>query len=224
MNVRIDGLTNSRSCGCTDARSIVASALVLALTITLVSGCSSGPSAPDDGPYIADLTAARQEKDRQFGVASDSPVPKDKRSTLLPLRYFPIEPRYAVPGALKLADERPVFEMPTSTGTLRKMQLVGVLEFTLDGEQRSLGAFVEDGTQQIRSLFVPFADLTTGTDTYSAGRYLDIEPTTTGYYTIDFNRAYNPYCAYNASYECPFPPPSNRLKVAIRAGEKTPGA
>jgi uncharacterized protein len=107
---------------------------------------------------------------------------------------------------------------------LRKMQLVGTLEFTFEGERRSLGAFVEDGTQQITNLFVPFADLTTGMDTYAAGRYLDIEPTTTGYYTIDFNRAYNPYCAYNATYECPFPPPSNRLNVAIRAGEKAPGA
>jgi uncharacterized protein (DUF1684 family) len=114
--------------------------------------------------------------------------------------------------------------MPTSTGALRKMQLVGVLEFTLQGETRSLGAFMPDGTQQITNLFVPFADQTTGTDTYSAGRYLDIDPTTTGYYTIDFNRAYNPYCAYNATYECPFPPPTNRLKASIRAGEKAPGA
>jgi uncharacterized protein len=114
--------------------------------------------------------------------------------------------------------------MPTSTGALRKMQLVGTLQFTLAGEQRSLGAFVEDGTRQITELFVPFADQTTGTETYSAGRYLNIEPTTTGYYTIDFNGAYNPYCAYNAAYECPYPPPSNRLNIEIRAGEKAPGA
>jgi hypothetical protein len=125
---------------------------------------------------------------------------------------------------LKLSEDRPVFEMPTSTGALRRMQLVGQLQFSLQGQPRSLGAFVEEGTQQIDRLFVPFADLTTGKDTYSAGRYLDIQPTGTGYYTIDFNRAYNPYCAYNASYECPYPPPSNRLDVAIAAGEKAPGA
>jgi uncharacterized protein (DUF1684 family) len=104
------------------------------------------------------------------------------------------------------------------------MQLVGVLEFTLQGEARSLGAFVPDGTERITNLFVPFADETTGRDTYSAGRYLDIGATTTGYYTIDFNSAYNPYCAYNSSFECPFPPPTNRLKVAVQAGEKAPGA
>mgnify|MGYP003346839900 FL=1 len=129
----------------------------------------------------------------------------------------------SVPSALKLQDDHPVFEMPTSTGTIRRMQLVGVLEFSLKGQRMTLGAFVEDGTQRIENLFVPFADLTTGKDTYPAGRYLDLHPTATGYYTIDFNRAYNPYCAYNSTYECPYPPPSNRLKVAVTAGEKVPG-
>ena len=104
------------------------------------------------------------------------------------------------------------------------MQLVGSLHFALQGQALSLGAFVEEGSTQITSLFVPFADLTTETETYAAGRYLDLDPTASGYYTIDFNRAYNPYCAYNKTYECPYPPPSNRLKIAIRAGEKAPGA
>ena len=198
--------------------------LLVALALVWLSACSSGPSAPDDGDYADRLAAARIAKDQQFREASDSPIPKEKRDGLLPLPYFPVDPAFTVPAALRLSDDRPVFEMPTSTGALRKMQLVGTLEFTFEGERRSLGAFVEDGTQQITNLFVPFADLTTGMDTYAAGRYLDIEPTTTGYYTIDFNRAYNPYCAYNATYECPFPPPSNRLNVAIRAGEKAPGA
>jgi uncharacterized protein (DUF1684 family) len=66
--------------------------------------------------------------------------------------------------------------------------------------------------------------MTTGIDTYAAGRYLDILPTPTGLYEVDFNRAYNPSCAYNERYECPYPPASNRLKVAVRAGEKVPGA
>ena len=193
---------------------------ILALTL---AACSSGPSAPDDAAYVNELADERAYKDQHFSESPESPVPKDKRSVLLPLPYFPIEPNYAVPAALKLSDDRPVFEMPTSTGTMRKMALVGVLEFTLQGGQRQLGAFVPEGTTQIESLFVPFADLTTGKDTYSAGRYLDIAPTRTGYYTIDFNRAYNPYCAYNATYECPYPPPSNRLEVGVRAGEKAPG-
>ena len=195
------------------------------VSLWLVSpACTSGPSAPDDSAYMEQLIDAREDKDRQFREASDSPVPKDKRDALLPLRYFPVDPTYAVPAALKLAGERPVFEMPTSTGALRRMQLVGTLEFTLQGESRSLGAFVPEGTQRITSLFVPFADVTTGSETYVAGRYLDIDPTSTGYYTIDFNRAYNPYCAYNDAWSCPLPPVENWLKVPIRAGErKFPG-
>jgi hypothetical protein len=198
--------------------------VLVALLLAPLAACSSGPSAPDDSEYIEQLSAARTVKDQAFRDASDSPVPLEKRDKILPLVYFPIDPNYAVPGVLRLSEDRPVFDMLTSSGEPRRMQLVGTLEFTLRGEQRSLGAFVPDGTEQITNLFVPFADQTTGKETYSAGRYLDIDPTTTGYYTIDFNRAYNPYCAYSPTFECPFPPSSNRLTTEVRAGEKAPPA
>jgi hypothetical protein len=206
--------------------------LSLAVIVVLAGvACSSGPPAPDQSGYAGGLAAARANKDRQFidlplcgTPPACSPVPMEQRAALLPLPYFPIDQVYAVPALLRLADERPVFEMPTSTGALRRMQLVGTLQFTLQGSPHTLGAFVPEGSQQIEALFVPFADETTGTETYASGRYLDITPTATGYYTIDFNLAYNPYCAYNETYECPFPPPSNRMDVAIRAGEKAPGA
>lgn len=153
----------------------------------------------------------------------ESPIPEAKKAALLPLRYYPVDLSYIVPAELELSANRPVLEMPTSTGTLRRMERVGILEFTLQGQQMTLAAFVEEG-QALESLFVPFADTTTGSETYSAGRYLDITPTPTGLYEVDFNKAYNPSCAYNDRYECPFPPPSNRLTVAVRAGEKAPGA
>jgi uncharacterized protein (DUF1684 family) len=197
---------------------------LVALAVAALAACSSGPSAPDDSEYVEQLSLARSAKDQAFREAPDSPVPADKRDRILPLSYFPIDPGYAVPAVLRLSDERPVFDMLTSSGEPRRMQLVGTLEFTLRGEPRRLGAFVPDGTEQITNLFVPFADATTGTETYSAGRYLDIDPTTTGYYTIDFNRAYNPYCAYSPTFECPFPPSSNRLTTEVRAGEKAPPA
>jgi uncharacterized protein (DUF1684 family) len=198
---------------------------LLAFPLLLVlSACTSGPRPDDDSSYLEGLAADRSTKDRFMADDQESPVPADKKAALLPLRYFPPDPSFAVPASLKLQDDRPVFEMPTSTGTIRRMQLVGVLEFTLSGQGMTLGAFVEEGTRQISTLFVPFADQTTGTETYPAGRYLDLHPTATGYYTVDFNRAYNPYCAYNATYECPFPPPSNRLKIPVRAGERAPGA
>ena len=197
---------------------------LVALALAPLYACTSGPSVPDDAEYIQQLSSARTVKDQAFREASDSPVPAEKRGKILPLPYFPIDPNYAVPAVLRLSDQRPVFNMLTSSGEPRRMQLVGTLEFTLRGDTRSLGAFVPEGTEQITSLFVPFADQTTGKETYAAGRYLDIDPTTTGYYTIDFNRAYNPYCAYSPTFECPFPPSSNRLTTEVRAGEKAPPA
>lgn len=191
------------------------------LLLVFAVSCSSGPSAPDESGYVQEITEEREAKDREFS-ALDDPVPPEKRDTLLPLPYYPPDLDYSVPAVLRLSEDRPVFEVPTSTGTIRRMQRVGVLEFTLQGQTMTLGAFVDEGTRQINELFVPFADLTTGKETYPAGRYLNLRPTGTGVYTIDFNKAYNPYCAYNEKYECPYPPPSNRLKVEILAGEKAP--
>lgn len=196
--------------------------LLAAAAAALVAvACNSGPSAPvDPQDYVKRITEARAVKDKSFREDPE-PIPVNKRDTLLPLRYFPPDPAYSVPAELKLANERPVFEMPTSTGKLRRMERVGVLEFTLQGQPLSLAAFVEEG-QPLEVLFVPFADLTTGKETYPAGRYLEIHPTSTGFYNVDFNAAFNPTCAYNPTYDCPYPPPSNRLKIEIKAGEKAP--
>jgi uncharacterized protein (DUF1684 family) len=196
--------------------------IVLAIA-ALLGACTSGPAAPDDdsGSYVKEVEDARAEKDRVLAADSET-IPAAKRAIFLPLKYYPVDPAFKVPASLKLSKDRPVSDMPTSTGTNRKMERVGILEFTLKGRQMALESFVEAGTQQTTSLFVPFADMTTGTETYSAGRYLDLKPTATGFYVIDFNRAYNPTCAYNSTWECPYPPAANRLKVAITAGEKAP--
>jgi uncharacterized protein (DUF1684 family) len=154
-------------------RSPLLAAMVAALAFA--AACTSGPSAPvDPQAYVKTITEARAVKDKAFREEPE-PIPADKRDTLLPLRYFPPDPSYTAPAELKLANERPVFEMPTSTGKLRRMERVGVLEFSLRGQPMSLAAFVEEG-QALENLFVPFADLTTGKETYPAGRYLDIRP------------------------------------------------
>ena len=192
------------------------------VSLALAGACTSGPPPPDDTKVLQSIEQWRADRETLFRDGPDSPIPAGKKATLLPIPYYPVDQSFIVPAALKLADERPVFEIPTSTGTLRKYQLVGTLEFRLQGQPMTLGALVPAG-EEIRDLFVPFTDLTTELkETYPAGRYLDVAPTSSGIYSIDFNRAYNPYCAYNLAYECPYPPASNQLKVAIRAGEKAP--
>ena len=191
-------------------------ALIAAALICIAAACrSTPPEEPKD--YAAKIAGERAAKHAQF-AAGDDPIPKARHKDLLPLAYFPIDPDYNVPGVLKRVDDKTVFEMPTSTGTKREMRRVGSLEFTLKATPLKLTVFLE--VADPGHLFIAFNDLTSGTETYPAGRYLDLPPNGTNIYEVDFNRAYNPYCYYNLSYECPYPPPENRLKIPIRAGEK----
>ena len=110
--------------------------------------------------------------------------------------------------------------MPTSVGKIRTLERIGTLKFSVKGQALRLTAFHDLESQDARRLFVPFSDLTSGAETYPAGRYMELDPTPTGIYVVDFNIAYNPYCYYNAEYDCPLPPAENRLTVPIRAGER----
>jgi uncharacterized protein (DUF1684 family) len=165
------------------------------------------------------VTAARAAKDQAFQKGSD-PIPDGRKAQFLPLAYFPIDPAYDVAAALKPASDSATMLMPTSTGGERQMRRVGTLEFTLKGQPLTLTAFVEVGATDMNRLFVPFTDMTSGTETYPGGRYMDLERTPTGIYAMDFNSAYHPYCYYNAAYDCPYPPSENRLKTPIHAGER----
>ena len=191
-------------------------ALIALMFLVGAAACSSAP--PDDRDYPTKIAAARAAKDAEF-ARSDDPIPTARHAQFLPLAYFPIDPDYNVPAALKPIDDKQVYEMPTSTGANRKMRRVGSLEFTLKGQLMKLLAFNEMGADP-GSLFVAFSDLTSGTETYAAGRFMDLSRNTTGVYEVDFNRAYIPYCYYNPTYECPYPPAENRLKIPIRAGER----
>ena len=196
------------------ARSAVSA---LAVVCALAMGCSSKP--PDTRDYAARIAADRAAKDAAFQKDAD-PVPENRKAMLLPLAYFAIDPLYHVPASLQPTQDQTVIEMPTSTGTPRRMRRVGTLEFALKGQPLKLTSFVEVGAPNLDHLFVPFSDLTSGTETYPAGRYIDLERNATGIYELDFNRAYHPYCYYNESFECPYPPAENRLPIPVRAGER----
>ena len=187
-----------------------------AVLLLVLAACS--PSVPASASYPDKIAAERTAKDEMFRNAPrESPIKPGEFEMFLPLSYFPIDEAYAVPAQLQPATERISAQVPTSTGKMREMVRLGTLVFTLKGQPLKLAAFSEEGSPQ---LFVPFTDLTSGTETYQAGRYMNLDPTPTGIYIVDFNIAYHPYCYYNAEYDCPFPPAENRLKVPIRAGER----
>jgi uncharacterized protein len=194
----------------------------LILATLLLSACSTQPPTVD---HAEGLAAFRAEKDAFFRGSAESPVPRPELDRFVPLAYYPIDESYRTPASLApLSDaESPAFEMPTSTGQRRQMRRAGKLRFTLHGQTHTLTAFVSADDTTRQRLFVPFRDLTAGVETYASGRYLDLDRTPTGLYDIDFNRAYQPYCYYDEKYDCPIPPPENRLSVPIRAGEKVRG-
>jgi uncharacterized protein (DUF1684 family) len=171
-------------------------------------------------PYADEINTWRAVKDDFMQRSAESPIPPDRRASFPPLAYFPIEPDYRVPAALTVARGNDVLEIPTSRGERRPHHRVGTLRFTLKGQLLSLTAFVEVGQEDLRRLFVPFGDLTNGTETYPGGRYLELDRTATGIYDLDFNRAYHPFCYYNPKYDCPYPPRENRLSIPVRAGER----
>jgi uncharacterized protein len=193
------------------------SAVLLLALIFGVAGCGHAPPE-DTRDYAQRLAEDRAAKDELFKSRTD-PIPDGRKAELLPLAYFPIDPDYDVPASLEPSDDPTILEVPTSAGTPRKMRKAGTLVFSLKGQPLRITAF-HDLTTPPNHLSVMFSDLTSGTETYAAGRYLDLDQNATGFYELDFNRSYNPYCYYNAGYECPYPPQENRLKIPIRAGER----
>lgn len=195
----------------------------LRLLIVLLVAVSAACRTPER-PYTEEIGAWQAEKDQFMRLSPESPVPEAQRATFPPLSYFAVNEEYRVPADLKVISSNQVLEMPTSTGQLRKMRRVGTLAFTLKGQPSTLTAFIDATENDMRRLFVPFGDLTNGSETYQGGRYLDLDRTVTGLYDLDFNRAYHPFCLFNSSYDCPVPPRENRLTTPIRAGERLAAA
>ena len=185
--------------------------------LCVTAACTLRPAEED---YPAKIAGIRAAKDESFKSDPDSPVPADKKATMVPLAYFPIDESYAVPATLEPAADRTRMQVPTSTGKMRSIERVGTLKFSIKGKSLRLTAFVDLESREANRLFVPFSDLTSGAETYPAGRYMELDPTPTGIYVVDFNIAYHPYCYYSPDYDCPFPPKENRLEVPIRAGER----
>lgn len=171
--------------------------------------------------YEATILKDREEKTEFMKSASGSPFLKDS-IPFEQLNYFPIDETYRVKASLKSIDSKKVLLLATSDGLEQKYLEYAFAEFQLNGVNHTLLILeVMDSGPQRGKLFLAFADETSGAETYGAGRYLDLKkvPAATSV-ILDFNLAYNPYCAYNDTYSCPFPPRENILKTAIKAGEK----
>lgn len=146
------------------------------------------------------------------------------------IHFFDVNEKYRVVAQFKKAKTNQWFEMPTSGKIKKLFRVYGILSFTINDTLVQLNLYQSQGLmgndQYKNYLFLPFTDATTGNETYESGRYIDLQISDikNNEVIIDFNKAYNPYCAYvSGAYNCPIPPAANHLPVAIIAGEKTYG-
>lgn len=164
----------------------------------------------------------RLDKDEFFKTHPRSPIPEAERPDFSGLPYYPVDEALRFDDRVLepyTGDEPSNFQIPTSDDKLRPAHRAGILRFEIDGARLQLTAYTFDGGDG-ESLFVPFLDATSGTETYGAGRYLDLEPEEDGTYSLDFNLAYHPSCVYDPRFSCPLTPGENRLPVRIEAGER----
>lgn len=162
------------------------------------------------------LETFRQGKDEFFAKHPNSPLTPQQQAEFQGLRYFPENPALRLEVAVTPFPEQEEVYLPTSTGDVKTYTRYGRFAFEVDGQPAELTLF-----QAPYGFFLLFVDALAGAETYGAGRYLEPEELEDGKFLIDFNLAYNPYCAYNDAWSCPIPPAENRLSVPIAAGEKT---
>jgi hypothetical protein len=171
--------------------------------------------------YRKEVEKERAEKDDFMRSSEESPF-ADSALVFKGLQYFEVDEKYRVQANLVSVENKKSITLATSDGLERRFLEYAYADFSIDGEKcRLLLLEVMDMGPLRGTLFLAFADATSAGETYGAGRYLDVKkvPGSTTM-ILDFNKAYNPYCAYSDRFSCPLPPTDNLLKVAIKAGEK----
>tara|TARA_R110000868_G_scaffold52950_12_gene166668 strand:- start:902 stop:1507 length:606 start_codon:yes stop_codon:yes gene_type:complete len=197
---------------------LVAKCLIL---FVFLSSCDGGKQ-----PLKGD-TQFQKGLNAVFKDASTSPLKEKDRKEFDALEFFKYDSAYVVEALFTRTEHEVPFKMKTSTDSLIEYIKYGELEFSLKNERFKLNAYQdekltkEDGYGDY--LFLPFSDETNGLESYGGGRYLDLKIPKSDTVVIDFNSAFNPYCAYNEKYSCPIVPRENYLKTRIEAGVKAFG-
>jgi uncharacterized protein (DUF1684 family) len=164
---------------------------------------------------MTSLNEFRKMKDDFFAQDGQSPLTPGQKKVFRGLKYFPPNPDLNLEVTVEEFPEKQQIEMQTSTGDVQVYERYGKFRFEVEGVPVELTIYYNEN-----GYFLPFVDSLASKETYPAGRYLEPESLGKNRFRVDFNLAYNPYCAYNDYWSCPLTPFENRLKIPIRAGEK----
>lgn len=198
-------------------KKIIGLILLIAVGAIFAYTLLGGESEED---YRERIAEERQRTERFMKASKESPFAPDSIE-FTGLTYYPPDPSYRVRARIEPVKDKKLMVLPTTTGEEEKYIRYGYAVFEMKGQLHRL--LVLEPFEQPAPLFIAFADDTSGDTTYGGGRYLNAEkPSRTGQQTLelDFNLAYNPYCAYNGTFSCPLPPKENLLTMAVEAGEQ----
>lgn len=169
-------------------------------------------------------TAFQRELNAEYKDASESPLTEEDRKEFEGLDFFKYDSTYVVEALFTRTENEAPFKMKTTTDRLPVYVKYGILEFFIKDEIFQLNVYQNQDLIKQEDyedyLFLPFSDETNGIESYGGGRYIDLRIPKDNTVVIDFNSAYNPYCAYNHKYSCPIVPRENYLKTRIEAGVK----
>ena len=197
--------------------------LLLIMAALSFQSCSTNKQLSNSSDHVAEVLAHREKTEMGLTIGDRAPLTDSK---LKYLRYFDIDDKYKIIAKVKLSKGEEPFELPTYSGITKTFIKYATLTFELQNQRKQLSVYrnleVIRMPQYKNALFLPFKDETSGDITYGGGRYinlstLDIDE---GLVELDFNKCYNPWCAYSDGYNCPIPPIENNLDIVILAGEK----
>jgi uncharacterized protein len=169
---------------------------------------------------MSEIHELRAKKDEFLANDPASPLGPEQRERFDGLEYFRVDPAYRVRATVTEFEPQRVVVLETSRGSGAHFWRFGWAKFELFGKRECLTLYLPADSTRRDSFFVPFTDLTTGGQSYAGGRYLDVRPDPDGLVTLDFNLAYNPYCAYDPRWDCVKPPVENHVEQPVRAGER----
>jgi uncharacterized protein len=195
--------------------------IFLSFALVFLTGCSTTETPVREKAPENSILRDRAKRDAAFKSETDSPIPPKDKPLFRGLEYYPVNTSLRFSVRLTRYKSPEQVRLGTNTGEIRSGIRYGYFDFQAMGKMCRLQVYrLDDAPAGEARLFIPFRDATTGIESYAAGRYLDLDENTSGLYELDFNRAYNPSCAYDIKYSCPVPPAENTLSVAIKAGEK----
>ncbi|MBL7896346.1 MAG: DUF1684 domain-containing protein [Bacteroidia bacterium] len=168
----------------------------------------------------------QNDMNNEYADSTHSPLTREDRLKFKGHDFYPINLNLVVVANLKVTPGQEIFEMPTTTERKPKYVKYGEITFKVKRKKYKLNVYQSmdllNKPEYKDYLFLPFKDLTSGTTSYGGGRYIDLNATDAKRIIVDFNKAYNPYCAYNHKYSCPIPPKENFLNLKVEAGIKAP--